>query len=199
MAEAEFVHYLDITDVEKYCKSSNAEERQNIICDKLQSSVCCFKGVIYFYDVVLRVFKPIGNDKDKDNDVLKSLIESYLRNSMLVLSKSPVSDHPDAEDPIHREHRRILRQVSNDDAYEKAIKELKNYSPKNVPGFRLKLSLPRGVVMDCDLDGIHFVNGRFVLNTFQFSERQNPNYNNRASFITKFIPYEFGSHVKEHM
>lgn len=47
------------------------------------------------------------------------------------------------------------------------------------------------VVMDCDLDGIHFVNGRFDLNTFQFSERKNPNYNNTASFVTKFIPYEF--------
>ena len=86
MAEAEFVHYLDITDVEKYCKSSNAEEKQNIICDKIKSSVCCFNGVIYFYGVVLRVFKPVGNDNDKDNAVLKSLIESYVRNSMLVLN-----------------------------------------------------------------------------------------------------------------
>ena len=187
-----------LADVEKYCKSSNAEERQNIICDKIKTSVCCFKGVIYFFDVVLRVFKPVGNDDDKENAVLKSLIESYVRNSMLVLNKAPVSDHPDAEDPMHRENRRILRQVSNEKAYEKAIQELNNYSPKNVPAFRLKLSLPRGIVMDCDLDGIHFVNGRFDLNTFQFSERQNPNYDNPASFVTKCIPYEFGPHVKEH-
>ena len=35
MAEAEFVHYLDISDVEQYCKSSNAEEKQNVICNKI--------------------------------------------------------------------------------------------------------------------------------------------------------------------
>lgn len=44
MAEAEFVYYLDIIDVEKYCKSSNAEERQNIICDKL-SRLCAVSKV----------------------------------------------------------------------------------------------------------------------------------------------------------
>ena len=58
-------------------QSSNAEERQNIICDKLQTSVCCFKGVIYFYDVVIRVFKPIGNDGDKDNDVVAFLLPGW--------------------------------------------------------------------------------------------------------------------------
>lgn len=52
---------------------------------------------------------------------------------MLVLIKAPVSDRPDAEDPMHRENRRILRQVSNEKAYEKAIQELNNYSPRNVP------------------------------------------------------------------
>ena len=61
MADAEFVQYLDITDVEKYCKSSSAEERRNVICDKMQSSLCYFRRVSYFFDFVLRDFKPIGN------------------------------------------------------------------------------------------------------------------------------------------
>ena len=41
-------------------------------------------------------------------------------------------------------------------------------------------------------EGIHFVNGRFDLNTFQFTEREVPNYSKPTSFVTKFIPYEFG-------
>lgn len=47
LAEAEFVQYLDITEVELYCKSSNAEERQNIICNKIKTSLCCYnKGCL---------------------------------------------------------------------------------------------------------------------------------------------------------
>ncbi|RYH09859.1 hypothetical protein EON65_39865 [archaeon] len=103
---------------------------------------------------------------------MKSLIESYVRNSMLVLNKAPISDEPDAEDPMHREHRRILRLVNNVKAYKDAINELNNYSPKNATAFKMKLSLPRGVKMVCDLDGIHFVNGRLDLHMFQFSERE---------------------------
>ena len=60
MAEAEFVQYLDIYDVEMYCKFSNAEERQNIICNKIKTSLCCFNKGVYFFDVFHRVFKRVG-------------------------------------------------------------------------------------------------------------------------------------------
>lgn len=130
MAEAEFVQYLDISDVELYCKSSNAEERQNITCNKIKTSLCCFNGGVYFYNNSHRVFKRVG--VKKDDVLLKSLIESYVRNSMLVLTKEPTSEDPNAKYPIHRENRRVLRQVSNEKKYEKAIQELNSYSPKQL-------------------------------------------------------------------
>ena len=75
-----------------------------------------------------------------------------------------------------------MRQVSNEKKYEKAIQELNNYTSKNIQAFKLKLELPAWT----------FVNGRFDLRTSQFAERPYPNYANPASFVTKFIPYEFG-------
>jgi hypothetical protein len=117
---------------------------------------------------------------------------------MLVLTKASGNGNFKAEDPIHCENHRILRAVSNVKAYEKAIQKLNNYSPKNVQAFKLQLSLPSCFEMDCDLDGIHFVSGRFDLHTFQFSERVLPDYSKPTSFVTKFIPYECGPIVKEH-
>jgi phage/plasmid-associated DNA primase len=45
--------------------------------------------------------------------------------------------------------------------------------------------------MDCDLDGIHFINGRFDCHTGQFTEREHPNFNRPETFVTVFIPYPF--------
>jgi hypothetical protein len=45
--------------------------------------------------------------------------------------------------------------------------------------------------MDCDLDGIHFINGRFDCRTGQFTEREHPNFNRPETFVTVFIPYPF--------
>lgn len=92
MAEAEFFQYLSIIDVVRYCDSINAEERQNIICEKLKQSLLCFKGEIYFFDQVRRVFKIVGEKKDGP---LKSMIESFVRNSMLILARNPASNDPD--------------------------------------------------------------------------------------------------------
>jgi hypothetical protein len=73
---------------------------------------------------------------------------------MLVLTR-PVNDDPNAEDPIHRENRGILRQVSKEKKYEKVIQELNNYSTKNIQAFKLMLELPADIEMDSDLGGIH--------------------------------------------
>lgn len=63
---------------------------------------------------------------------------------MLVLTR-PVNDDPNAEDPIHRENRRILRQVSKEKKYEKVIQK----------AFKLMLELPADIEIDSDLEGIH--------------------------------------------
>jgi phage/plasmid-associated DNA primase len=180
-----------------YCKSSNAEEKQNIICDKVKTSICCYDGKVYFYHVHLRVFKEVGDGKDKDHVVLKSLLESYVRNSMLVLTRRPVSALPDAEDESHKANRAMLEHAAKDKKFEKAINELNNYSPKNVQAFKFKLSLPVGLEIDSDLNGIHFMNGRLDVHTFQFSERELPNFSKPETFVTKFIQYEFCPFVKE--
>jgi phage/plasmid-associated DNA primase len=180
----------------QYCESINAEERQNIICEKLKQSLLCFKGDVYFFDQIHRVVKVVGNKKD---DPLKSMIESFVRSSMLILARNPASNDPLAkeENPEYLERLKEMAAYCKIKKNEKAMQQLNNYSPKNVQAFRLKLTPPAGFELDCDLEGIHFVNGRFDLRTSQFAERQIPNYANPATFVTKFIPNEFGPFDKE--
>eukprot|EP00981_Chlorochromonas_danica_P013991 scaffold7211_cov247-Ochromonas_danica.AAC.7 len=166
MAEVEFVSpelYLDINDVAKYCESNNSEEKKNIICNKARRSICCYDGKVYFFDAATRAFKEVGDGKMKDDKVLKSLLESFVTNSMLIMANRPKSADPNAEDPSHRQARLALEMESTSKKYEKSIRELNNFTPKNIDSFKLKLSLPPNFAMDSDLNGIHFVNGRFDL------------------------------------
>jgi hypothetical protein len=79
--------------------------------------------------------------------------------------------------------------------YPKVYAELNNFVPKNLPAFRMKLALPEDFRMDCDLDGIHFINGRFDVRTGEFSQRGFPDFNRPETFVTNYIshPYEHPS------
>lgn len=71
----------------------------------------------------------------------------------------------------------------------KTIHELDHFSPETIGAFKMKLSLPEHIVMDSDLDAIHFINGRFDLKTGHFQPRQWPHFQQPRSFISKVHSY----------
>lgn len=86
------------------------------------------------------MFKKIDG---KENDVIKSLLQQFVAVSM-TLRRISVCDV--------RAWMRALQ-----DNHKNAVKELDNFTPKNLQSCRQKLLLTESIRMDCDLDGIHFV------------------------------------------
>ena len=68
----------------------------------------------------------------------------------------------------------------------KSIFGVKRKLFNDLTAFKLKLTVPLGAI-DCDLDGIHFKNGRFNLATQCFEERTY----DENSLITQFINYNW--------
>jgi phage/plasmid-associated DNA primase len=73
--------------------------------------------------------------------------------------------------------------------YPEVLDELNNFVPKNLPAYRMKLTFPEGFRMDCDLDGIHFINGRFDVRTGEFSQRGFPDFSRPETFVTNYISH----------
>jgi hypothetical protein len=158
MEEVQFCRLLSLDEVEAYCRLPNADARQNIICNDIRASLCVypFGNGVYFFEIGPNIFKRVGG---RENDFLKSLLQQFVCISMLALKKTSTLESEDDRDRV--------KAIITD--YPKVYAELNNFVPKNLSAFRMKLTLPEDSRMDCDLDGIHFNNGRFDVRTGEFS------------------------------
>ncbi|RYH10260.1 hypothetical protein EON65_39550 [archaeon] len=125
-----------IDEVEAYCTSPNAEARQNILCDAIRQSLCVypFGNGVYFFEVGPNLVKKIGGS---ENDALKSLLQQFAAVSMLALRATSDGDDNARVRTLRKNH-------------PKAVAELDDFVPKNLPAYRMKLTLPEDFRTDCD-------------------------------------------------
>jgi hypothetical protein len=166
---------LAVAHVLEYCKAKTAKERSTIICAQLMNCVVVYDDKLFNLDVVSNMFKYVGNC---DNETLKSVLSQYVGVSMTALRKTSSHSEKDLE---------VLKELAA--RCPKTIQELDHFAPQNIGAFMMKLSLPEHIVMDSDLDGIHFIDGWYDLRTGNFHPRQWSSFQQPHSFVSKVTSY----------
>jgi hypothetical protein len=161
---------LTDADIISYCEEQDPDLKENIICRAVQGTVALFPGSKHIYALDLRnnLFVPITK-WNKDN--LRTLLISFVGKAV----------HRFMREPTYSTFSMM---------YQKDMKALTSgacFAGARLGSYEEKIALR--VPVDCDRHGIHFINGRLDLPTFQFQPRPFPFTS--GLFITKAIGYEF--------
>jgi hypothetical protein len=181
----EYSELLEENDIWNYCNSDSADEKMDIICNKLRRSICLFDDSDYIYNYipsrkVFDVVQSFGNVKVGEN--LKTILVQF---SSASLSKftGEFRGHPNFAS-FREEHAKSLKEL-----------ESASFLKNNVRSVRFKLTM-HGRQLDDDKDSIHFRNGVFNLQTCVFGDREDPYlsvFGDALSIpcISKYIAYDY--------
>ena len=167
MGDIFYHRYLNCDDLMNIFSSSTLGQKEDILISVLKSNILINNNdnIMYSWNVETKTLYRIC---DYSKDALNSIVGHFVELSIEALEKD--GSAKGLQDQFPKEYMQLLKRS--------VFNKTKSIEMKMRESF---------TILDSDMDGIHFKNGRYNLITNQFEDRfYDPN-----NLITEFIPYDW--------